>query len=1444
MLVLAVAVGQVSRATGAAGADPAPPSTHALTPGEASAQARRTGKAVPVPASTTPTDMLTANPDGTLTQAITAAPVRKMVHGSWQPLDATLHLAADGSIAPALTTSDLTLSGGGSTPFATMNNRGRSLALSLPMTLPAPTLSGPTATYANVLPGVDLQITADTQGGFREVIVVHDATAAKDPRLANLTLGTRANGVSVTADQAGNLRAADKSGHTVFTAPAPMAWDSAAAPTAKTDAGLGHVPAPTGGMLALSTKDGPGIAAHRGHVGVSLAAGTLRLTPPALLTAADTVYPAFIDPTITPTTLGNSGYASVPENYPTSNKWNNTGDPDSNTLQVGDTGSWRARTLINYPLDTTFFKDATIYSAELRMTNTYSWSCTASDTNVYAPAATLTSANATWNAWFGSSPIPLGPVIDHPHFAFGYNSTCPVNAPLGFNATFVVTSTVANAVNAKKATQTFVLTGASNETSDPTSWKKFDLNSSVLYVTFNRRPSPPNGLSTSPVTNCSGPITTIGDGPVTLYAGVSDPDNNLVDVTYRLWKTSDPTTAKDYTLHGLPAGRATLVVPEGDFKNLAGSSVTQFSWAVQASDDQPSFSDWSPTCSLNFDPTRTGAPVVSPPGAATIGSPITLNVGHPVSGTVPTSYSYQLNAAAPGTVNADASGNASITFTPTRFTNTVTITSRSAGGNIGDTASIVFNANPTATAADADLSGDGAADLLIVGGNSGLSAGLWLAPGLNTGQVNTSPTNIGTNGNGVSGNLAATDFNAAQVITGRFTGGQLQDVLAYYPGNAGQAVIIHGEGDGSALQAQMSGNEFTIQAGTFMDNNFSDNPIQLANAGNSSGLGQQYPDLIATNGDATNGYFLTYYVNGNGVGFYPAADQLTAAAPDGTMNWNQWSIATAQMASGTAMFLFNQTTGALDLWTNLAHDPYTDDLSYTPYTLRASGWNTGVAVALQAADLNHDGVPDLWTVGPGGTVTTWLTSGLSGTTGTTTAQPAQTLRPTLLMDAVDVHRNLALNGGFNLPWSYWQAMAQTNYVEYPGGVTGNNPYEGSQFVATNTSASGGGIYQDIQGSINSGDTFCASAQVATAGTGSGASGVFAIWGLDGPGGSENSNRSFSNLPGGNQWTQVQTCFTATRAHPAIRVQFYPTVNGPSLVIDAVDVHRSLALNGGFNLPWSYWQAMAQTNYVEYQGGVTGNNPYEGSQFAATNTSANGGGIYQDIQGTINAGDTFCASAQVATAGTGSGASSGFVIWGLDGPGGSENSGLSFSNLPGGNQWTQVQTCFTATRTHPAIRVQFYPTVNGPTLVIDAVDVHRSLAVNGGFNQGSGSWQVWPQSTFTIYSGGVTGNDPYEGSQFAATNTPVDGGGIYQDIQGSIGAGDTFCASAQVATQGTGSGAGGNVTLWGLNGSGGSEGTNRPFTNLPGGNQWTPAQTCFTATRDHPAIRVQFYPSAI
>ncbi|GII22530.1 LamG-like jellyroll fold domain-containing protein [Planosporangium mesophilum] len=988
-VVLAVAAPAYATPATPASPTPTPPSAAVtLTAGQALAQARSTGKAVAVDGATTPTDTLTANPNGTLTLTRSVLPTRKRTaSGAWATLDATLNRNSDGSITPAVTTSALTLSGGGAGPLATMQNRGKSLAISLPMTLPTPTLAGATATYAQVLPGVDLQVTADTQGGFSEVLAVHDATAATNPALKTLSLATKATGVSVSADTAGNITA-DDHGRAIFTAPTPRMWDSATTTSPTTTQ-----------QAATSSAAGPGGTAHTAPIGVATTSGAINLTPDqAFLTAPNTVYPVYIDPSWTPVGATNNGWASVARrdgypSYAATKYWGLTPAPDGR-MQVGyeTDDNITARTLVNFPIPLNTLYGATINSAVFNITETHSWSCTASRLNLYAPADVLTPGNATWNYWANS----LGGVISWGDLAYGYSTSCPAHG-IGFD----VTGTIRNAVNIWKSTQTFAL-AAGNE-SDSNGWKKFLATSPTLSITYNHAPNTPTGMTTSPATECgANPPSPVGDGQVSLYTPVSDPDGGSLDVTYQLWKTSDTTKANLIPAGPLTSSSGTTAVrnvPEATLmtnadKDANGKAViTAFSWQAGVNDGIAPQA-WSATCTFNFDPTRTGAPTVTPPGSTTIGTAFLYTIKPPATGTLPDSYIYQLNAAPPQTVNAKADGSVDVTITPTRFTNTLAVTSRSVGKNLGDTATVIFNSNPAATAADQDMTGDGHADLLTVGAQNGLPAGLWLGA-KNTPGVGTTGVNIGANGNGVAGDNSPADFTGAQAITGHFTGSGLQDVLVYYPTgtNAGGGMVLNGNGDGSVIQAQLSGNEHTLSAGALLDINNA-NPLQVANAGNAAGQNLAYPDLITVNGDPTNGYYLAYYPNQNGTNNYQfpvALDPTTYPTPTGGTDWNTWTITTCQHTDGsTAMFLWNKTTGALFLWNKLAFNLNTWALTYTQYSL-SSTWNQGANLALQAADINGDGTPDLWTVGANGATTAHLVSGLTGTTATITAHTPQTL---------------------------------------------------------------------------------------------------------------------------------------------------------------------------------------------------------------------------------------------------------------------------------------------------------------------------------------------------------------------------------------------------------------------------------------------------------------------
>jgi hypothetical protein len=764
----------------------------------------------------------------------------------------------------------------------------------------------------------------------------------------------------------------------VFAAAAVLVSVAAVAdPAAHAAAAAGAQPAraaqPLSSELALARAASSGRAVP--VPGATTATQTLTANPDGTLTLRQS---------IAPPTAGSSGneWTTVKKAFPGKSYWETPG-----LLQVGYQARtfphFVARSFVNMPVPPQIF-GATIITAQLNLTEESSASCTA--TPVQAWSTGPISPSTTWNhqpAWKSEA--------DSQTVAHGFSSACPA-AGVGFN----VQKTMQSAASGQWSQATFGLR-AGNE-SDPDSWKQF-ANTATMSITYDHAPGTPAGLSTSPATACpSSSPTVVGDGNVSLDVPASDPDGGTLGVTIEMWDTATgaafPGTPTDPQQLFVSSGStAVFIAHQAVLEAAAAGAVTEFSWKAQVTDYYQT-SSWSATCSFYFDPTHPGTPVVTAPASATISQPATFTVAPPASGPVPAAYSYQLNAGAPATVTASSSGDASITVVPTGATNTLTVTSRSAGGNFGGTATVVFSAAPAPLAADSDLNGDGHADLLTVGSSAnGLPPGLWLATGRGNGQVVTAATDIGVNGNG-TGSGSPADFNGATVITGHFAGTGLQDVLAYYPSNFDQADILFGNGNGTPLQPQISGNEVTLFGGLLSDLN-GDNPLQLANAGDTSGNGYAYPDLIAINGDSASGYYLEFDPDGDGIGSYGTEDPLTTLTPTGGTDWNAWTMATAQLSSGTAMYLWNQSTGALYLWEHLAYDMTTGAFSYTQYVI-ANGstttWNKGAALTLQAADVDGNGTPDLWTVGAGGTVTAYLATLGSGT-AVLAAQPAQVITP-------------------------------------------------------------------------------------------------------------------------------------------------------------------------------------------------------------------------------------------------------------------------------------------------------------------------------------------------------------------------------------------------------------------------------------------------------------------
>nr|WSX47615.1 LamG domain-containing protein [Streptomyces sp. NBC_00974] len=177
--------------------------------------------------------------------------------------------------------------------------------------LPKPVLDGDSAVYPEVLPGVDLRMTA-TLKGYREVLVVKTPEAAQNPKLKRVEFDLQAENVRVNEAADGGLSATDANGLPVFKAPPALMWDSKGAvpapvvlsakekvAAAKSEGGTLPQPA-EGGDPAGQPADGPVAGSQAKNMPLHVDEDSLAVVPDAaLLQQSDrAAFPLYIDPSV------------------------------------------------------------------------------------------------------------------------------------------------------------------------------------------------------------------------------------------------------------------------------------------------------------------------------------------------------------------------------------------------------------------------------------------------------------------------------------------------------------------------------------------------------------------------------------------------------------------------------------------------------------------------------------------------------------------------------------------------------------------------------------------------------------------------------------------------------------------------------------------------------------------------------------------------------------------------------------------------------------------------------------------------------------------------------------------------------------------------------------------------------------------------------------------
>ncbi|MFY1690431.1 ricin-type beta-trefoil lectin domain protein [Plantactinospora sp. WMMB782] len=937
--------------------------------GRAAVEARRTGKPVEVGTATTATTRTLANPDGTLSMEVTPQPARVKRDGGWVALDPTLRRNPDGSYSPVAAPYDLVLSGGGTDPFAMVTNGDSQLGLRFPARLPAPTVSGATATYPAALPGVDLVVTANEHGGFSHALVIKSAAAAARPTVRNLTLSLVTRNATLRTAPGGGLSAEDRHGRTVFTAPTPEIWDSSTAPSGPAGASTAGGEAAPGTALR-STATEPGSAAKRARVTARVSGNALTLSPdPALFADPDVRYPLFLDPAWNPnsTAPARNAWTYVDSSRTSTSYWNNSG-----RARAGYNG-WEAqyyvaRSYFQFPISSGLW-NANIISATLQTKSV--WSANNSDDYYFKIFRTgVISSSTTWS----KQPVRYEQ-IDSRKLPGNWRSDGSEN-PMQHD--FNVLALIRSAAAGKWSTATLGL--INNHEGDKYAWRKFQ-NNPTISITFNSLPRTPDRYVTSPNVPCnSDPVGQIGNTSVTFSANLSDPDGTQTQLEGQFSIVNETTGAT------VAAPKVTVSNNRVASVTLPASSFTdghRYAWNVKAYDGRDA-SLPSPTCRFVFNSRQPAPPAVTsttyPDGTtgAPVGTPGSFTFTPPSGTDPPISYVYSLNTPPPATVPqsygpfrggtllpAQSGGAAtSASITPRRFgPNILYVYAINGAGNPGPVSIHRFTTDaPTTPAPAGDFSGDGRPDHVAVG--TAFRPGAWLHVSTDgTGKLN-SGVQVGPDGPGGAGGTGAlTDWTGSTVSPLELNGDGAQDLLVRLPRSDadGNVHVLPGAGDGSPFDPVDRIRVLLPRIDGEPGNQTVD---QIVASPWPSLTGSPLPDLYVIVGDT-----LYLYPPGFPPGAYDAPTLLSTG-------WTGRTITAAAVGADPALFARTNSTGRLELLTGNKTTGTPAGITGSPATVYAtSGFDAASTPTIDGTDINRDGRPDLWTNRGNSTVNGHLNTG-------------------------------------------------------------------------------------------------------------------------------------------------------------------------------------------------------------------------------------------------------------------------------------------------------------------------------------------------------------------------------------------------------------------------------------------------------------------------------------
>ncbi|RNL64174.1 DNRLRE domain-containing protein [Nocardioides marmoriginsengisoli] len=460
-----------------------------------------------------------ANPDGSWTSETATEPVRtRDDEGEWTDIDLTLE-AVPGGFAPVSAIGGLTISDGGDRTFAEMSIDGRDLGWRWPESLPVPTIDGNIATYANVIDGGDLVVTA-TRTGFRHDIVLREAPV--DPVSFQIPVVTGGPTVREEADNA--LVVATGTGDELVTAPQPIMYDAV-------DQTTGH-PENQAAVNTTVTKTSTG--------------SVITLDPAeSFLNDPGTTYPVTIDPTWSAV---NPNDTWVWDTNPTAIH------PYDETLYAGtpDGGVTRYRTYLEF--ENGLWQNQVVSAATLTMRNFDSATCSGTAVRARRVTSAWTPGTTTWN----NQPAVTGANEAASSAARGFSTSCPA-ADVSWNVKDIVGIWAANpSINYGFQIAAASETGTGSFRKYRSAGYTYTSLIPRLSVTYNSYPYTPTNVAISP-----GLDGVVGSTTPTLSATVSDRDLGSVRARFNIYNGDSGTDlvwSGDGTVVA-SGGRSQIIVP-------------------------------------------------------------------------------------------------------------------------------------------------------------------------------------------------------------------------------------------------------------------------------------------------------------------------------------------------------------------------------------------------------------------------------------------------------------------------------------------------------------------------------------------------------------------------------------------------------------------------------------------------------------------------------------------------------------------------------------------------------------------------------------------------------------------------------------------------------------------------------------------------------------------